>query len=313
MLLHFSMCGYCTALAPPKAACSIKSDLRFPATNSEAFQVPGGLQSSPFLTTCPPRICTDDVGHTGATPAALDVPLATPPPLPSAALPKLETLLPGSPSPNLRWHLLDVLYSYCLTLRVYNGDWQSCPEEAAETLLTVSAVLGIDGGGSARRGRDKRASMPSGSTQSVSISSAKGALGGAMERAVGFGGPLHSSGSTRAAAKAGLLDVAQVLAGERASVVCALHDVQRLLGAAISTSKTERGSGLDASMREFRQPRALVEDEMARELERSELEQRWAGSQEGASGGLNSMLTVQPELPQNPGIQRHGMIQEINR
>lgn len=185
--------------------------------------------------------------------------------------------------------------------------------------------------------------MPSGS-----ISSAKGALGGAMERAVGFGGPLNSSGATRAAAKAGLLDVAQVLIGERASVVCALHDVQRLLGAAVSTSKSERGCGLDDSMRKFRQPReskearkamqyaerkalffcswaneqpadvfqalrALVEDEMARELERSELEQRWAGNQEGASGGLKSMLTVQPELPQNPGIQRHGMIQEIDR
>ncbi|KAL5761127.1 hypothetical protein ACOSQ2_019965 [Xanthoceras sorbifolium] len=38
-------------------------------------------------------------------------------------------------------HLVDIIYSYCFTLRVYNGDWQSDALGSAMMVLTVSSVL----------------------------------------------------------------------------------------------------------------------------------------------------------------------------
>ena len=40
-------------------------------------------------------------------------------------LPHLNALVRGAPSPLLRWQVLDPLYSYCLAMRLYNGDWLS--------------------------------------------------------------------------------------------------------------------------------------------------------------------------------------------
>ena len=48
----------------------------------------------------------------------LPAPLAQP-------LPQLSALVRGTPSPLLRWQVLDLLYSYCLAMRLYNGDWSS--------------------------------------------------------------------------------------------------------------------------------------------------------------------------------------------
>ncbi|TYZ57721.1 hypothetical protein PybrP1_006296 [[Pythium] brassicae (nom. inval.)] len=54
----------------------------------------------------------------------------------------LEPLLRGrSPAPALRFHLAEVLFSYALVLRTFNGDWQQAADEAATLLLHLSAVL----------------------------------------------------------------------------------------------------------------------------------------------------------------------------
>lgn len=56
-------------------------------------------------------------GDSGAIPAP-----------PSAPLPPLAALSKAQPSPLLRWQLVDILFSYCLTLRLYNGEWASDPQ-----------------------------------------------------------------------------------------------------------------------------------------------------------------------------------------
>ena len=40
-------------------------------------------------------------------------------------LPQLSALVRGTPSTLLQWQVLDPLYSYCLAMRLYNGDWSS--------------------------------------------------------------------------------------------------------------------------------------------------------------------------------------------
>lgn len=68
--------------------------------------------------------------------------LADIPPPPSQPLAPVSQLLKGEPSPLLAYHLVEVLYSYCFTLRLFNGDWQCEPLEAGSTLLAISEVLG---------------------------------------------------------------------------------------------------------------------------------------------------------------------------
>lgn len=76
-----------------------------------------------------------DPGHT-----------ATLPPGPTTELPPVKSLLGSSqPSPLLPIHLIDILYSYCFTLRVYNGDWESDAVGSTVTVMTVSNVLGQGG------------------------------------------------------------------------------------------------------------------------------------------------------------------------
>ncbi|GMP96764.1 hypothetical protein CsSME_00045265 [Camellia sinensis var. sinensis] len=60
-------------------------------------------------------------------------------------LAKQETLSSTEPSPLLAVHLVDIIYSYCFTLRLYNGDWQSDPIGSATVVLSVSSVLGQGG------------------------------------------------------------------------------------------------------------------------------------------------------------------------
>ncbi|KAH7570876.1 hypothetical protein JRO89_XS05G0211300 [Xanthoceras sorbifolium] len=64
------------------------------------------------------------------------------PPGPETPLCPVSKLSSTEPSPLLAIHLVDIIYSYCLTLRVYNGDWQSDALGSAMMVLTVSSVLG---------------------------------------------------------------------------------------------------------------------------------------------------------------------------
>ena len=70
-----------------------------------------------------------------------EVPSGLPPP-PPAPLPPLASLSSKPPSPAVALHFLDVLYSYCLVMRLYNGQYSADPVGAAEALLACSAVLG---------------------------------------------------------------------------------------------------------------------------------------------------------------------------
>ncbi|XWS38179.1 hypothetical protein CRYUN_Cryun19dG0108100 [Craigia yunnanensis] len=64
---------------------------------------------------------------------------------PETLLPSLCKLISTEPSPLLAVHLVDIAYSYCFTLRVYNGDCQSDAIEFAMLVLSISCVLGQAG------------------------------------------------------------------------------------------------------------------------------------------------------------------------
>ncbi|CAK8570384.1 unnamed protein product [Lathyrus sativus] len=64
---------------------------------------------------------------------------------PEVPLPPLSRLSSKEPSPLLTVHIVDILYSYCFTLRLYNGDWRSDPIGSAVVVLSVSSVLGQGG------------------------------------------------------------------------------------------------------------------------------------------------------------------------
>lgn len=63
---------------------------------------------------------------------------------PESPLPSLKQLTRAEPSPQLAVHLVDVLYSYCFTLRLYNGDWHTDPFGASSVALSMSKVMGED-------------------------------------------------------------------------------------------------------------------------------------------------------------------------
>lgn len=72
--------------------------------------------------------------------AGSDIPSA-----PEIPLQAIKELTSKQPSPLLGVHLTEAIYGYCFTLRLFNGDWESDPLDAALVLLGVSKVLG-DGG-----------------------------------------------------------------------------------------------------------------------------------------------------------------------
>ncbi|EEF43421.1 zinc finger HIT domain-containing protein 2 [Ricinus communis] len=63
------------------------------------------------------------------------------PPGPEAPLTPVKKLISTKPSPLLAVHLVDIMYSYCFTLRLYNGDWQSDAIGSVMVALSVSYVL----------------------------------------------------------------------------------------------------------------------------------------------------------------------------
>lgn len=67
------------------------------------------------------------------------------PPGPETALTPVNKLSSTEPSPLLAVHLVDILYSYCFSLRLYNGDWESDPMGSVMVVLTISFVLGQGG------------------------------------------------------------------------------------------------------------------------------------------------------------------------
>lgn len=64
---------------------------------------------------------------------------------PETSLPPVSQLTAAEPSPLLAMHLIDIIYTYCFTLRLYNGDWRADPLESATLVLNISSVLGQNG------------------------------------------------------------------------------------------------------------------------------------------------------------------------
>ncbi|KAG6791554.1 hypothetical protein POTOM_000677 [Populus tomentosa] len=60
-------------------------------------------------------------------------------------IPPVRKLVSREPPPFLAYHLADIIYSYCFTQRLYNGDWHSDAIGSETVVLGVSSVLGQAG------------------------------------------------------------------------------------------------------------------------------------------------------------------------
>mgnify|MGYP001810764165 CR=1 FL=1 len=141
---------------------------------------------------------------------------------PSRPLTPLATLTRAAPSPVLRGQLLDLLYSYCLTLRRYNGDWEWEAADAADTLFALSAVLTAAAGGGAEDGSTTASGDEAGGD-------AASVLLACVQRACR---PPVGGAELRGFAVSVLSDVAAMLRLGRAVVLTALMDTSRLVEAA---------------------------------------------------------------------------------
>lgn len=63
-----------------------------------------------------------------------------------ANFPEPTTKPPSQFSPNLVYHLADILYSYCYTMRLYNGDVSFDFDGACNVMVSISSVLGLNVG-----------------------------------------------------------------------------------------------------------------------------------------------------------------------
>jgi hypothetical protein len=61
---------------------------------------------------------------------------------PDTPLQAIKDLTSKQPSPLLGVHLTEAIYGYCFTMRLFNGDWESDPLDAALVLLAIAKVLG---------------------------------------------------------------------------------------------------------------------------------------------------------------------------
>ena len=143
---------------------------------------------------------------------------ASPPSPPEEPLPPTSRLTSAAPSPALRWHLLDVLAAYTLTMRAHDGDWRADPVAAASTLLALSPTLSA-GASSA----PDRSSLPE---------TAAAAMHGVAERAATSTSGVMAAAAAAAAVGAAARDARDVLLGGRGATVVALEDARRVVAAA---------------------------------------------------------------------------------
>lgn len=135
-------------------------------------------------------------------PSPLDTPLQV-----------IKDLTAKQPSPLLGVHLTEVIYGYCFTLRLFNGDWGSDPLDAALVLLCIAKVLGV---GSTP---ESVSAALAGCLESVCSPSFKHAGG------YRFGSSLFD-------------DTALLLRLKREGILCALADAYRLIDCAVKDLKT---------------------------------------------------------------------------
>lgn len=140
------------------------------------------------------------------------------PPPPESPLPLLKQLTPVEPSPLLTVHLAEVLYSYCFTLRFYNGDWLCDALDAALTNLSVSQVLG----------------------QGATPETITGALTSCVETICS---PIYKPAGGYKFALLLLDDAAALLRLGRPGVICSLSDLHCLFDTAAKDLKQEGNHG----------------------------------------------------------------------
>jgi hypothetical protein len=144
---------------------------------------------------------------------------------PQAPLPALSALLGKKPSKSVAVHLLDLLYSYCLAMRLYNGSYMSDAAGAAQVALDASAVLTRPAGGDSLY-ETEQASTPS------------AWLLNCVERVDGSrAGQAHVP---RVMAVGLMSDVARVLFLGRSAVILALTDLSRILDAGRVQTESSR-------------------------------------------------------------------------
>lgn len=151
------------------------------------------------------------------------------PPPPATNLPSLSSLTSKPPSPAVALHLLDLLYSYCLVMRLYNGHYGDDVLDAVATLLSASAVIGEP---SSAPGED---------------ATSRDALATCIAR-------VCSAQAGRARVPRGVAiglvqDVSRVLELGRPVVVIALHDLCLLLAAGQKEAKRAGDAELAAELK----------------------------------------------------------------
>ncbi|KAL6004449.1 hypothetical protein ACLOJK_005002 [Asimina triloba] len=146
--------------------------------------------------------------------ANAESPLSEIPCGPTTPLSRVDELIRSEPSPLISVHLIDILFSYCFTMRLYNGDWQSDALGSAITVLDISSVLSQDG----------------------KLETVAEALACCTEQVCS---PTYRHTGGLQFAWALVDDVITLLSLGRAALVCALCDLQRLLQAGERELKSE--------------------------------------------------------------------------
>ena len=184
---------------------------------------------------------------------------------PDTPLLPLSMLTSKHLSPLLPVHFHEVLYSYCFTLRLYNGDWRGDPVGAAAAALTMSPVLAGD-----------REREPSAATVEV--------LNQCLERTCS---PEFKH--------AGGINLGQILVNDvvhlhflgRDALICLLCDLRRLVHAAEAILRSEKLS----------REKKL---EMRRQLRRAEKKiyffMCWVNDQQGREFWASMASQVQAEM-----------------
>ena len=70
-----------------------------------------------------------------------DISIGSIPEPPTAPLPSLSSLTSKTPPPVISLHLLDILFSYCLVLRLFNGQYSADPIDAMGTVFNASQII----------------------------------------------------------------------------------------------------------------------------------------------------------------------------
>ncbi|KAA6430017.1 MAG: hypothetical protein FRX49_00448 [Trebouxia sp. A1-2] len=170
------------------------------------------------------RMSVQDQENGGAATAVSGLPAA-----PSQPLPLLASLTNVLPSPLLQWQLLDILYTYCFVMRLYNGDYSSDPQEAAMTALQVSSTLEAACSSSASQLKQQQGSLAG--AQAAPRAPPVSASEALLQCAERVCSPAVAGSVGRYTAIGLLQDVASLVQNGKSVVILVLNDLRNLFAA----------------------------------------------------------------------------------